>query len=173
MVLTSLEGEHTEPQWTWSLQACHGNLPPGQNKDLEKHCQKLRVSTSCFKGFCSNLELLCFDSNPAFLSSSHWAECGQKELTEDTGLFFTPCEGRLRERRKELYFFLPSFDRQWKESGHQEAFLEEKYALAWVSALSYLMTISKANTLSPSMHHFLWPISFPVWLPFPSYWYTR
>lgn len=142
MVLTSLQEEHAEPQWTWSLGVCHGNLPPGQNKDLEK----LRVSTSYFKGFCSNLEVLCFDTHPVILLSSHWVECGQKELTEDTGFFFTPCEDGFRGRRKEMHFFLPSFDKQWKESDHQEAFLEAKSAFAWISALSYLMTVSKANT---------------------------
>lgn len=87
-----------------------------------ENSQKLRVCTSYLKGFCSNLELLCFDSDPAFLFSSLWVECGQKELTEDTGLF-TPCEDSFRGRRKEIDFFLASFDKQIKESDHQEVFL--------------------------------------------------
>lgn len=112
-----------------------------------QNSQKLRVSTSYLKGFCSNLELRCFDSDPVFLCSSLWVECGQEELTEDTGLF-TPCEDTFRGRRKKMYFFLPSFNKQWKQSNHQEEFLEAKSAFAWISALSYLMTVSKGNTFS-------------------------
>lgn len=136
---------------------CHGNLPPGQNTDSEKHCQRLRVSTSCLKGFCSNLELLCFDSNPVFLFSSHCVECGQKELTEDTRLFFTPQEDSLEgEERKCISSFLHLTN---NERNHQEAFLEEKSAFAWISSFSYLMTLSKAHT---SSCNFFQPNSFPI-----------
>jgi len=85
-------------------------------------------------------------------------EEGQQGPLEDTGLLFAPREGNFRGSRKEVYFFLASFDKQQKESGHQEAFFEVKSAFAWISALASLKTTSKVNTRSSAMHHFLRPI---------------
>lgn len=148
------------------------------NQDWEKHFQKQRVATSYFKGL---LQLQPGTALPRQWSSLPYStstvctrgEIERKILPKTKGSSETPCEGSFKGRRKEIYFFLASLDKQWKESGHQEAFFEEKSAFAWISALASLKTIHEVNMLSPAMQHFLRPISFLIWLPFPSCWYTR